>query len=43
MRVDWWSLGILIVELFTGGTPFYSDDHFDVFKKIVKGEIPEGT
>ena len=27
----------------TPGTPFYSDDHFDVFKKIVKGEIPEGT
>ena len=43
VRVDWWSLGILIVELFTGGTPFYSDDHFDVFKKIVKGEIPEGN
>ena len=41
VRVDWWSLGILIVELFTGGTPFYSDDHFDVFKKIVKGGYPK--
>ena len=38
-RADWWSLGVLIVELFTGFTPFASDDHFDIFKKIVKGHV----
>jgi len=36
---DWWSFGILVVELITGSTPFVSDDDFSVFKKIVKAEV----
>jgi serine/threonine protein kinase/CRP-like cAMP-binding protein len=38
-RVDWWSLGILIIELIVGGTPFFSNDHFDIFKKIVRCKV----
>ena len=39
VRVDWWSLGILLIELFSGCTPFSSDDQFEIFKNIVKNEI----
>ena len=39
LRVDWWSLGILMIELFSGVTPFATDDQFEIFKRIVKCEI----
>lgn len=35
---DWWALGILIFELLTGGTPFYSDNEAVMFANILKGK-----
>ena len=37
--VDYWSLGIIVYELMFGSTPFYSEDHRDIFKNILKGDI----
>jgi serine/threonine protein kinase len=37
--VDFWSLGIIIYEMIYGVTPFYSDSHRSIFKKILKGDV----
>ncbi|ORX95760.1 kinase-like protein [Basidiobolus meristosporus CBS 931.73] len=37
--VDWYSLGILIFELLAGYPPFYDDDHFKLYEKILAGKI----
>lgn len=37
--VDWWSLGILIFEMLTGYTPFYSQSHMRTYEKILHGEV----
>ena len=40
-EVDWWSLGVLIYELFTGSPPFAADDPTEVYRKIVQQGVSE--
>ncbi|KAI7898921.1 camp-dependent protein kinase 10 [Cokeromyces recurvatus] len=37
--VDWWSLGILIFEMMAGYPPFYDDNHFGIYERILGGKI----
>ncbi|ESO96139.1 hypothetical protein LOTGIDRAFT_116148, partial [Lottia gigantea] len=37
--VDWWSLGVLIFEMLVGYPPFYDDNPFGIYKKILDGKI----
>ena len=37
--VDWWTVGILLYELFIGYPPFEGNDAMDLYKKIVAGDV----
>ena len=37
--VDWWALGVLIFEMLAGYPPFYDENHFGVYEKIISGKI----
>ena len=37
--VDWWALGVLIFEMIAGYPPFYDDDHFKLYEKILAGRV----
>ncbi|PVD18659.1 hypothetical protein C0Q70_21209 [Pomacea canaliculata] len=37
--VDWWSLGVLIFEMLVGYPPFYADNPFGIYEKILAGKI----
>jgi len=37
--VDWWALGILIYEMLIGYPPFYDENHFVIYQKILAGKI----
>ncbi|KAI7869525.1 protein kinase, X-linked [Spinellus fusiger] len=37
--VDWWSLGILVFEMLAGHPPFYDDNHFGIYERILSGKI----
>merc|ERR1711916_102455 len=37
--VDWWALGVLIYEMLAGYPPFYADQPFEIYEKIVAGRV----
>nr|CCA19967.1 cAMPdependent protein kinase catalytic subunit putat [Albugo laibachii Nc14] len=37
--VDWWALGILIYEMLAGYPPFYDENPFGIYQKILNGKI----
>jgi len=37
--VDWWALGVLMYEMLVGYPPFYDDDPYEIYEKIVAGRI----
>lgn len=43
--VDWWALGVLLFEMSMGFPPFYGDNPFTVYRKILSGIIafPQGV
>ena len=36
--VDWWALGILIYEMLAGYPPFYDENPFGIYQKILAGK-----
>eukprot|EP01125_Pyxidicula_operculata_P013085 TRINITY_DN4331_c0_g1_i2.p1 TRINITY_DN4331_c0_g1~~TRINITY_DN4331_c0_g1_i2.p1 ORF type:complete len:267 (+),score=17.01 TRINITY_DN4331_c0_g1_i2:393-1193(+) len=38
--VDWWSLGILIFEMYAGYPPFYGEHPFEIYEKICEASVP---
>jgi len=36
---DWWALGILIYEMLAGYPPFYDENPFGIYQKILAGKI----
>jgi len=37
--VDWWALGILIFEMLAGYPPFYDENPFGIYQKILAGNV----
>jgi len=37
--VDWWALGILVYEMLAGYPPFYDENPFGIYQKILAGRI----
>jgi protein kinase X len=37
--VDWWAIGILIYEMLAGYPPFYDENPFGIYQKILAGKI----
>ncbi|KAJ1920312.1 cAMP-dependent protein kinase catalytic subunit [Mycoemilia scoparia] len=37
--VDWYSLGVLIFEMIAGYPPFYDEDHYRLYEKILSGHV----
>ncbi|KAF4662179.1 hypothetical protein FOL47_006380 [Perkinsus chesapeaki] len=37
--VDWWALGILIFEMLAGYPPFYDENPFGIYQKVLLGRI----
>lgn len=38
-NVDWWSLGVLIYELFTFKTPFYANNSTEIIENVLSNHI----
>jgi len=39
LAVDWWALGILMYEMLCGYPPFYDENPFGIYQKILVGKI----
>ncbi|CAK0899278.1 unnamed protein product, partial [Prorocentrum cordatum] len=37
--VDWWALGILIFEMLAGYPPFFDENPFGIYQKVLAGKI----
>lgn len=37
--VDWWALGILVYEMLAGYPPFYDENPFGIYQKILAGKV----
>ena len=37
--VDWWALGVLIYEMLAGYPPFYDENPFGIYQKILAGKL----
>ena len=37
--MDWWALGVLIFEMLAGYPPFYDENPFGIYQKILGGKI----
>ncbi|ORZ12813.1 camp-dependent protein kinase 10 [Absidia repens] len=37
--VDWWALGIIIFEMLVGYPPFYDNNHFGIYERILDGKV----
>ena len=37
--VDWWALGILIYEMLAGYPPFYDENPFAIYQRILQGYL----
>lgn len=37
LAVDWWTLGVLVYELFAGRTPFQADAEVKMYRSIIRG------
>ncbi|GHJ86678.1 hypothetical protein NliqN6_3080 [Naganishia liquefaciens] len=38
-EVDWWSLGTMTYELLMGHTPFWANNHSDMYMKVIHDEL----
>lgn len=39
MCCDWWTLGVIIYEFLSGCPPFYDDNQYRVYEKILSAKI----
>ena len=37
--VDWWAVGVFIYEMLAGYAPFFDDDPYEIYEKIVAGHV----
>ncbi|CAJ1327340.1 unnamed protein product [Effrenium voratum] len=37
--VDWWALGILLFEMLAGYPPFYDENPFGIYNKVLQGRV----
>ncbi|KAF8918121.1 hypothetical protein CPB85DRAFT_1214331 [Mucidula mucida] len=38
-EVDWWSFGTMLFEMLTGITPFYANNHSDMYVRVLQDEL----